>query len=214
MSDEIQKALNTLNVGKKTTNDVVSNISQVVIEGRTVSVMNDTFNKGALFSNINDVVADFLAEKTGKEIKEKIAVIRQYDDNAAQAYLSAANGYLPKCPCKPTDTTMVDDWELRGTKMKFGVIPAMFTWDEVYAVDEANRKVEQTAKESVQYSMDSMQKKEAPVKLENACRLYNQNIRQYVSARVESLILQTVENNMDEKKKYKLTAEQASKLGF
>ncbi len=182
-------------------------MKDINILGHNVSVV-DKFDKGALFDRIGDVITDFLAEKTGKEIKEKIATIKAYDESEAQSNYNQAVALLAKCDTKPTDTTIIDNYSLRGTKMKFGVIPALYTWEEVYEYDEANKP----AKSIDLYPTQQTKAKEA--KIINPYRMYNQFMRMYVDYRVEGLILETVMNNMDDKKTYKLSAEQASKLNF
>lgn len=205
---ELNEALGVFGLGvAKPSNYAVNGIIEKSLDGKTVYVI-DRFDKGKLFYSINDVLADFFVEKTGKEVKEKIQYIKTLDDNEAAGHVVSANELLKQCTIKPTDTNCIGDYELRGTKIKFGAIPMMFSWDEVSAFDKQN---ENNISQPVQYA----QKQEVlDKKVDNPYRLYNQHIRMYVECRVESIILDTVLNNMSDKKVYKLTAEQASKLGF
>lgn len=206
MEDKLVKAFSVLGI-KTGSNPSVPEllISEHKIGGITVYV-SDRIDKGMLFGSINDVVSDYVAEKTGKEIKEKIVAIKTYDETQASAYLAQANLYLKECDSDPDDSTCIGDYELRGTKMRFGALPMMFSWDDVYACDKAN----ESASQNIAYGVDQ-KKADKPL---NYKRLYNQNIRMYVESRVESLILQTVADNMDNKKRYKLSADQLSKLNF
>lgn len=208
---DLNKALATFGLdpikpqSEQTTESLVKGVSEKELDGKTIYVI-DRLDKGKLFYNINDVLADFFVEKTGKDVKAKIQAIKTIDDTEAAGHILAANECLKNCTIKPTSDDCIGDYELRGTKIKFGTIPMMFNWDEVYAFDKQNEVSLQT--------VDTYGQKVAMKKVENPYRMYNQHIRMYVECRVESIILDTVINNMDEKKKYKLTAEQASKLGF
>lgn len=216
MEPDLLKAFETLGLENESSEEVGANKLPIIeksIEGRTIYVI-DRLDKAKLFYNINDVIADFLIEKTGKEIKVKIQAAKTADDVEAAAYVVQAAEWLKQCATKPTDTSVIGDYELRNMKLKFGKVPECFTWEETYAWDNANKpQVENQYTAMAAYGQDTkVVEKVTPV--ENPLRKYNQCIRLYVEARVESLILDTVIQNMDDKKKYKLSAEQAAKLGF
>lgn len=207
MKDTLKKAFETLGVNEQPKSDSI--VKSVVVGGKEIAVL-DFVSKAAIIGDLNGMIANFSIEKTGKEIKEKLVTVKAMDDAKAASCLAMANQYLAKCPSKPTDKTGIGDYELRGAKTKFGEPPVMFSYEDVWAYDEELKKTA-TNGATMLYGSDKNQKVEKP---ENCMRLYNQHIRMYVQHKVESLLLDTIIANIDEKKKYQLTAEQASNLMF
>lgn len=209
MSD-LNKAWESLGVRDEISPDFT--ITKAIVLGHTVTVI-DKISKAAILGNINDVIVDFHIEKTGADIKPKIIAIKTLDEQHALGYHAKASSYLAKCNGKPSNTEMISDYELRGTGLKFGDVPLGFDWDTVYRHDEESRKVKQVGEGEMTFGLGVS----APVDkepVENPYREYNKMIRMYVECKVEALLLDTIQSNLDDKKKYKLTAVQASKLGF
>lgn len=211
---ELQKAFDALGVksdGGSPSSDFVERRIKV---GDSFITVSDRISKAAVLGNIGMVIKNLEIEKTGKEVKDAINKIKAIDESEAAKYYMEAQGHLKSCVGTPDYDNHIDEWDLKGTKLKFGDVPKGFKWEVVNDWEKAERQ----SSDEIQLNGMGVEaaKHEYSESLyeKNPYRKYNQAIRKYVQCRVEALLLDTIASNLDDKKKYKLDAEQAVKLGF
>lgn len=142
-------------------------------------------------------------EKTGAEIKEALKKARNKEENEKNKTHSTATSLLASLGCEPTEE--IDNWVIDGYEDIIGSTPKLFPWRETYC--------ESPISEMGQVLQTSQNTNSA----EEVCRQkdgYNRSIRKYVESIKEIAQIDTMINNLDDKKKYSLTIKQATILGF
>lgn len=141
-------------------------------------------------------------EKTGADIKEALKKARSKEENEKNAYHATATTLLASLGCEPTED--MDSWQIDGFEDKIGSIPKIFPWRETYC-------------ESVSETGQVLQTSQGTDNTQDVCKqkdAYNGCIRRYVDSIKEIAQIDTMINNLDDKKKYSLTIKQATILGF
>lgn len=141
-------------------------------------------------------------DKTGVEIKEALKKVRNKEENEKNTYHATATTLLASLGCEPTEE--IDNWVIDGYEDIIGSTPKLFPWRETYC-------------ESVSEMGQVLQTSQGDTNQKDVCKQkddYNRCIRKYIDAIKEIAQIDTMINNLDDKKKYQLTIKQATILGF
>lgn len=152
-----------------------------------------------------------LLEKTGAQIKEKAKEAIKDEEATATTLSGELDAMLEETEKLPTDS--ISEWNYRGYKKKIGVIPyKRYDWSMTY-YDENNAN--NGAKFIMETKASNGGKNYACSQEEaDACRKYNDTLEKYTDAKVEIASLQFIVDNLEDKKKYELSQEQATALNF
>lgn len=181
--------------------------AQIDMNGKSVEVLVvDPLVKSNIFSSWSDT-SQFAVEVTGKELLPKLVSLRDNNMIIANGCLEKAKAVLSKLSVVPTNVDR-DEYMFRGTRSKFPAIPPMFDWETI-------------DKEERSSSMDQIvavgePEAKAPIAGSSSelMRQYNMHARAYIEYMVEYYLTEVIIGTIDEKKKYKLSLEQAAGLGF
>jgi len=178
-----------------------------VIKGET-----NTLEKGETM-NAFDYDKDFKIEKMGKEVKEKLSVLKGREDSQKSIYQSDLTDLLSKTSFTPNRG--VGDWSYRGLKSKviekLGYEPKEFDWEMTcfsqekrisYVIPEYDENKQVVEKVTVTEEQSKVH------------RDYNDKIRQLIDCIVELIKIESLERNLSDNKKYNLTPQQICALGF
>lgn len=136
--------------------------------------------------------------KKGKEIKEKLEKVLSDEKDQKTTLSTECTSLKEKIGTEPTCD--VDDYTFQGLKNRIAVAPKVYEWNECYS----NVQISETSPDSDKLINDVCTLK----------RKYNQCVREFIESSAEIIQIQTMIDNMDEKKSYDLTVKQASVLGF
>lgn len=152
------------------------------------------FEKSHFLNNFHET---FLIEKTGKEIKEKVAIVLQKENNEIEKYKIELD--LLKSQIKEDPTEKFDNYYLiDGFEDKIEVIPLIYPWSSCCETSDSIEFVGEKEPEEIQ-------------KLKNE---YNSKVNKLVECMIEMVMMQTVLISYPDKKVFKLTLKEASLLGF
>lgn len=152
------------------------------------------FEKSHFLNNFRET---FLIEKTGKEIKEKVAIVLQKENDEIEKYKIELD--LLKSQIKEDPTEKFDNYYLiDGFEDKIEAIPLMYPWSSCCETNDSVEFVGEKEPEEIQ-------------KLKNK---YNSQVNRLVECMIEGIMMQTVLISYPDKKVFKLTLKEASLLGF
>lgn len=146
---------------------------------------------------------DMRIEKTGKEIKEKLAVEANVIAMEKTAAVVKMQVLVDEIGCLPADRC--GDYLIRGFEKHLGEVPRLYSYEQLYpkaTVDSSEVVYDQsTSAVNVKVGVDKM-------------RAYNNLAEEYIRRSVEAIKLKTMVDNLADSKKIKLNAQLASQLGF
>jgi hypothetical protein len=149
--------------------------------------------------------------KTGVQIKDKAEILKKEEESKANHLQSKLDEMLEETDCVPTES--ISEYQYRGFKKKIGQISyKRYMWNKTYysqdVVDNGAKFMTETKSSDIGNTNASSQE-EADI-----CRKYNDTLEQYIETKVEIANLDFIASNLDDKKKYELSQEQAVSLGF
>lgn len=149
--------------------------------------VSDDFNYGAKEASKDNVSSGIQVSKTGKEIKE--ALQKEFANAVEQkVHCYTKMDELVKEIGQNPESSFKDDYIINGWEGKID-LPKKYCYEEIY-VDNT------------------------PVEKSKEMQKYNEHARKFIIHSIECKKLQTLINNIDEKKTFKLNIDLASKLGF
>ena len=159
--------------------------------------------------------ADNFISKTGKEIKEKIVGIIEEEQTEATKQLTELTQYKTQLPLEPTEE--VYEYTFRGVKSSITDIPKLFGYDTfTYGEDKLVESPTTLLNSGAGESEKKQEVKQGKFTSEQTklAQKYNRCVKKYVDSQVEIVKLNTLLNNLDDNRNYKLTVHQASLLKF
>lgn len=160
----------------------------------------DKIEKGAVADAL-DYGLNVKFNKTGKEIKERLAVIKVNLEGRAANYRQAMKLKLESCEGEPTRE--MDRYEYGRMKDVITEHPKLFTWEQ------CNHRKENEGGTSPDGALYASSPAAA-----NCCSEYNQIARDLVDTLVDKAKIEAYERNLDDKKSYEVAAREATALGF
>jgi len=157
--------------------------------------------------------ADNFISKTGKEIKEQIVGVIEEEETEKTKHLTEFTQLKSQLPLEPTKD--VYEWNFRGVKSSLTDVPKQYDYD-IFNYGEA--KLSESPVINLEAPVKSIEQGSAPTKLTpeqtKVAQKYNNLVEKYIDCQVEIVKLNTLLNNLDDNKSYKLTVHQASLLKF
>lgn len=146
--------------------------------------------------------------KTGKEMKEKIALVIPTLETQAAEVLKALDDAADVLEEQPTEK--IDPWRLRQFKHIIISPYKIFNWNQTYYYekDAMNSSATACIGESGHSCSPASSKEEADI-----CSKWNQLVYKYVDVLYEIELLKMYQNNLEDKKSYELSSEQLVALG-
>lgn len=185
-------------------NQATFKIKEILETGKKRTEVQETLTKA------NDIQKSHLANmlgsdnlkiiKKGSELKEKLntslSKIIDEKDSKYQQIVELKNSIN----CEPTDE--VDEWTFQGLKSRISLAPKVFKWDDCYQKHYPQNSIDLSEDQKTENSICELKRK------------YNSLVRNYIEMSAEVIQIQTMIDNIEEKKNYELTVKQASTLGF
>jgi len=154
-------------------------------------------------------------KKNGKSIKEKLKVIKEKEEGERDMnqrmmieQQAKINDYYP--------SEEMDDYIYRGTKHKHKQIPMIYSYEDTYAYDKAQKPPEEDSNHMMMASDHAEETMDAPMyeSKNNPLRKYNEYARKYVQSCTDLFLLEILNDTLKDYTEYKLTLEQMATLGF
>lgn len=210
--DDIQKLLHEANVAQREhlMKGLGQQNSQSLSKGENSENLEDDLEKALNPADIfNGSSADGVNfSKTGKELKEKLELIKAREEGEKKQFAEQMSEYKAKAGCDPKGNSYLP-WRAEKFEHLVGEIPKQYSWEQMcLRTSEEIRPIE---------TLVDMEKKQSPSVTEEIVgymREYNEYCRKYIE--VCSSILQTeaIVRNLKDNETYKLKADQITALGF
>jgi hypothetical protein len=173
---------------------------------RVLSLAYQVANTNEFEKSITDDLSyseDMRIEKTGKEIKEKLATEASTITVEKAAAVVKMQALVDEIGCLPADRC--GSYLIRGFEKHLGEVPRMYSYEQLYpktVADNSEVVYEQPVPAvNVKTGVDKM-------------RAYNNLAEEYIRRSIEAIKLKTIVDNLADSKKIKLNAQLAAQLGF
>jgi hypothetical protein len=148
--------------------------------------------------------SQFKFNKTGKEIKDKLALLKGKVEGKITSIQTNLTSSLESIGLVPTQS--LSDYEVRGVEDETASIK-QFPYEMTYNTDKSNESTSLPSYTGKSIAIPSVEKS-------TMCREYNRNIDCLVRAMKDIKKIGTFERNIEDKKTYTLSSQQLLELGF
>jgi hypothetical protein len=160
----------------------------------------DSISKGSFSDEFRYNSNAIPISKTGKEIKVKLEDVKRGSINRCNDLANEMKDLLAKCSTVPTEEPST--YEFQKMKSKFDVIPKMFSFKH-----EEMNVPEGSMDQPKQMSSEEKAQREC-------CHMYNEMVYSYISAKIDTYVIETMIDGLKDSRNYDLTITQATDLGF